>query len=183
MGAEVVSCLPMQEPQRAVFHQNWWLDIARGLSDLRELKVTRGNRIVGTLSYVLRRNRLGLTFGQDPYWAHLGGPIINEELPAPEQADVIRCLLKRLPRRRSFSFVCDPTLSYGGLVREAFFDAGFEHSSQITYVRLPADGDVLNERKRKHRGHIKRAAKCLACVDISASEFVKFFEANLRARG
>ena len=30
---------------------------------------------------------------------------------------------------------------------------------------------------------IKRAARELDCVDISAEEFVRFFEANLKARG
>ena len=42
---------------------------------------------------------------------------------------------------------------------------------------------MQDERKRKHRGHIKRAAKCLQCVDITAREFVKNFEENLRVRG
>jgi|KBSMisStaDraftv2_1062788.scaffolds.fasta_scaffold01995_11 hypothetical protein len=187
MGA-TLPYIPIQEPGRfrfdlSVFHQDWWIDIARTSPDYRELRVDRGGRLVGRLPYVLRRNRLGLTFGQDPYWAHLGGPIVQEELTSAEQADVIRRLIVKLPRRTSFSFVCDPTLSYSGLVRAAFIDAGFEHSTQTTYVRLPEEGDILNERKRKHRGHIKRAAKSLACVDITAREFVEFLGTNLRARG
>ncbi len=51
----------------------------------------------------------------------------------------------------------------------------------MTYLRLPSDGDVLNTRKSKHKGHIKRAAKELDCVDVSAKEFVQFFETNLKA--
>jgi len=188
MGAEVLSYLLVQEPKRvrfdlSGFHEEWWLDIAKKASDYHELKVNLGGRIVGRLPFVLWRNRLGLSFGQDPYWAHLGGPIVEEELGASEKAKVIRDLVRQLPRRTSFSFVCDPTLSYSDLVRKAFIDGGFEHSAQTTYVRLPEEGDVLSERKRKHRGHIKRAAKSLASVDITAKEFVQFFEANLGAKG
>ena len=189
MATDVVSSsLLVQDYERerfdsSVFHQGWWQDIAQRFPGYRELKVARGERTVGRLPFVLWRNRLGLTFGQDPYWAHLGGPLVEEDLSSEEKSKVLRDLLQQLPRRASFSFVCDPTLSYADLVRKAFFDAGFEHSSQITYVRLPEDGDVLSERKRKHRGHIKRAAKCLECVDLTANEFADFFEKNLKARG
>ena len=189
MGIDVMSpSLLAQGSERgrfdlSVFHQSWWQQIALGFPGYREVKVLRGDRQVGRLPFVLRRNRLGLASGQDPYWAHLGGPIVEEGLSSLEKANVLRELLKQLPRRASFTFVCDPTLSYADLVRSAFFEAGFEHSSQITYVRHPDENDVLNERKRKHRGHIKRAAKCLSCVDITAREFVTYFEENLKASG
>jgi len=189
MGVDVMSpSLLAQGSERgkfdlSVFHQSWWQQIAQGFPGYRELKVMRDGRLVGRLPFVLRRNRLGLAFGQDPYWTHLGGPVVEEDLGGLEKANVLRELLKQLPRRASFTFICDPTLSYADLVRSAFFEAGFEHSSQITYIRLPDGGDVLNDRKRKHRGHIKRAAKCLSCVDITAREFVMHFGENLRARG
>ncbi|MBS1806398.1 MAG: hypothetical protein JST28_23890 [Acidobacteria bacterium] len=167
----------------SVFHQSWWQEIAQGFPGYREVKAMRNGRLVGRLPFVLRRNRLGLAFGQDPYWTHLGGPVVEENLSVREKLDVLRDLLKQLPRRASFTFTCDQTLCYADLVRTAFFEAGFEHSSQITYVRLPEGGDVQNERKRKHRGHIKRAAKRLACVDITPREFVRYFGENLMAQG
>jgi hypothetical protein len=188
MRAEVVPCSMSRDAAHvrsdlSVFSQDWWLDIARTSSDFREVKVVRGNRIVGRLPFVIWRNRLGLSCGQDPYWSHLRGPILEEGLERPAQAEVIGLLLEQLPRWTSYSFVCDPNLAYADLVRNAFRDAGFEHSTQITYVRFPGETDVLDSRKRKHRGHIKRAAKSLACVDISANEFVQFFEANLKRKG
>lgn len=190
MGADVRSTSLLVQAQASlqdkldlsVFHQAWWQDIAQGFPGYREVKAMRGSQVVGRFPFVLRRNRLGLTFGQDPYWAHLGGPTVEESLSVPEKTKALRDLLQQLPRRTSFSFVCDPTLSYASLVRDAFFDAGFEHSSQITYVRLPEDRDVLSSRKRKHRGHIKRAGKSLECVDLTATEFVEFFDTNLKAR-
>jgi hypothetical protein len=166
-----------------IFNQDWWIDIARGASEYRELKFLQGEVVVGQLPFVLLRGRLGLVRGQDPHWSHLGGPIVDHRLSRSEQAEVIRSLIEQLPRWASFYFVCNPDLSYADLVRSAFKNSGFDHATQMTYLRLPSDGEVLNTRKSKHKGHVKRAAKELECVDISAKEFVQFFETNLKARG
>jgi hypothetical protein len=166
-----------------IFSQDWWIDIARGSSQYRELKVLNGDVAIGRLPFVLSKNRIGLVQGHDPHWSHLGGPIVDEKLSRMEQAGVIRSLLEQLPRSVSFHFVCNPDLSYADLVRSAFWESGFHHTTQVTYLRPPSDGDVLNTRKSKHRGHFTRAAKELDCVDITAKEFVRFFEANLKARG
>lgn len=189
MGAEVMlSSLLVQEPQQAridlsVFHQEWWLEVARRFPGFCELRVLDGNHVVGRLPFVRWRNRLGLAFGHDLYWAHLGGPVVEQGLSDSEKRKVIRSLVAQLPRRTTLGFVCDTTLDYAQIVRDAFVEAGFEHSTQITYVRPPGERDVLDERKRKHRGHIKRAAKYLDCVDITPSEFTEFLETNLKARG
>jgi hypothetical protein len=166
-----------------IFSQDWWINVARGSSEYRESKVLQGEVTIGRLPFVLSRNRIGLVRGHDPHWSHLGGPIVDERLSRTEQAQVIRSLLEQLPRSVSFHFVCNPDLSYADLVRSAFERSGFYHTTQITYLRLPSEGDVLNTRKSKHKGHIKRAAKELDCVDISAKEFVQFFETGLKARG
>ncbi len=187
MHSQPLSSLLSQASRRArselsVFSQDWWLDLARRSPEYRELKVVRGSRIIGRLPFVLSRNRLGLYSGHDPYWSHLGGPVLDSGLNRFEKASVIRELLQQLPQWTSFCFVCDSSVSYADLVRDAFIEAGFEHSTQITYVRFPA-GDVLHPRKSKHRGHIRRAAKSLAYVDITAADFVRFLEMNLKARG
>ncbi len=166
-----------------IFNQNWWINVARGASEYRELKVIHGDVVVGQLPFVLLRGRLGLLRGQDPHWSHLGGPIVDQRLSRAEQAEVIRSLIEQLPRWASFCFVCNPELSYADLVKSAFKQSGFDHATQITYLRHPSDGDVLNTRKSKHKGHFKRAAKELECVDVSAKEFVQFFEMNLKAKG
>ena len=41
------------------------------------------------MSYVLSRN-LGLFQAHDPYWSHLGGPIVDERLTRKEQAEVVQ---------------------------------------------------------------------------------------------
>jgi hypothetical protein len=164
-----------------IFSQDWWINIARGPSKYRELKVVHKGVVVGRLPFVLSRSRLGLLRGQDPHWSHLGGPIVDQRLSRTEQAEVVRSLLEQLPRWASFHFVCNPELSYADLVRSAFKQSGFDHTNQMTYLRLPSEDNVLNTRKSKHKGHITRAAKELDCVDVSAKEFVQFFGTNLKA--
>jgi hypothetical protein len=166
-----------------IFSQDWWIDAARGSSEYRELKVLQGDVVIGRLPFVLSKNRIGLVQGHDPHWSHLGGPIVDEKLSRTEQARVIHSLLKQLPRSVSYHFVCNPDLSYADLVRSAFWESGFHRTTQVTYLRPPSEGDVLNTRKSKHRGHFRRAAKELDCVDITAKELVRFFETNLKARG
>ena len=180
-GLEQVSGIDQSE--LPIFSQDWWIDIARGSSEYRELKVLQGDVTIGRLPFVLSRNRIGLVRGHDPHWSHLGGPIVDERLSRTEQAKVICSLLEQLPRSVSFHFVCNPDLSYADLVKNAFKKSGFDHTTQVTYLRLPSEGDVMNTRKSKHKRHIKRAAKELDCVDISAKEFIQFFETNLKARG
>ena len=164
-----------------IFNQDWWITIARGSSDYRELRVVDGDAVLGKLPYVLSRN-YGFLQAHDPHWSHLGGPILDERLSRKEQAEVVQQLLAKFPRWCSGYFVCDPNRSYADLVRDAFKRAGFEHTAQTTYVRYPTDVPVTNLRKGKHNGHIRRASQKLDCVDISATEFVRFYEANLKAR-
>lgn len=173
----------IDQSELPVFNQDWWIDIARASSEYREAKVVHGDVTIGRLPYVLSRNRIGLARGLDPHWSHLGGPIVDRRLSRTKQANVIRSLLEQLPRSVSFHFVCNPDLSYADLVRSAFSESGFDHMTQVTYLRLPSEDNVLNVRKSKHKGHIKRAAKELDCVDVSGKEFVQFFETNLKARG
>ncbi len=164
-----------------IFNQDWWISIARGSSEYRELKIVDGGAVLGKLPYVLSRNH-GLFQAHDPHWSHLGGPIVDERLSRTKQAEVVRQLLAKLPRWWSGYFVCNSNKSYADLVREAFKRAGFEHTAQTTYVRYPTDAPVTTLRKGKHSGHIRRASQKLDCVDISATEFVRFYEANLKAR-
>ncbi len=166
-----------------IFCQDWWTRTACRSSDYCELKVFHGDIIVGRLPLILSRSRFGLVRGQDPHWSHLGGPIVDHRLSRTEQAEVIRSLIQQLPRRASFYFVCNPDLSYADLVRKVFKESGFDHTTQITYLRHPSGSGVLDAKKRNHKGHIKRAAKELDCVDITAREFVQFFGTNLKARG
>src|ERR1700756_183547 len=174
VGHELERSAGIDERDLTIFNQDWWIDIARESSDYREAKVFSGGAVVGKFPFVLSRNRLGLVQAHDPHWSHLGGPVVDESLSRPEQTHVIHLLLEQLPRWTSFCFVCDPSSSYADLVKHAFVSRGFEHSTQLTFVRHPSDGEVMCTRSGKHRGHIRRAAKELDCVEIASRDFVQF---------
>lgn len=165
----------------SIFSQDWWLRIVSGSPDYREVRVVLGNVVVGRLPFILSRSKTGFVRCFNPYWSRLAGPIVDPGLSREQQTQVICALLQQLPHWASFGFVCNSNLAYADIVRSAFREAGFEHSTQVTYVRSPF-GDVLDTRKAKHRGHLKRAAKELHCVDISAKEFVQFYKTNLNAQ-
>jgi len=173
----------IDQSQLPIFCQDWWTEIARGSSEYHELTAFHRDVVVGRFPLILSKSRFGLVLGLNPHWSHLGGPVVDDGLSRTEQADVIRSLLQQLPRGASFCFVCNPDLSYADLVRSAFKEVGFDHTIQMTYLRHPSGDDVLNYRKRKHKGHIRRAARELDCVDITAREFVQFYETNLNAKG
>jgi len=178
---QALSGSELNQSDLPIFNQDWWITIARGSSDYRELRIVDGDVVLGKLPYVLSRS-LGLFQAHDPHWSHLGGPIVDERLSRKEQAEVVQQLLAKFPRWCSGYFVCDSNRSYADLVRDAFNGAGFEHTAETTYVRYPTDAPVTNLRKGKHNGHIRRAAQKLECVGISATEFVRFYEANLKAK-
>jgi hypothetical protein len=166
-----------------IFSQDWWLNIVSSSPDYREIKVVRENVLVGRLPFILCSHKPGFTWGYNPHWSRLAGPMVDERLSRPEQTEVIVSMLGQLPQGASFNFVCDPNLPYADIVRSAFQQARFEHSTQINYVRPPERSDVLASRRAKHRGHLKRAARDLHCVEIGATDFVRFYAAKLNAQG
>jgi hypothetical protein len=61
--------------------------------------------------------------------------------------------------------------------------AGFTHTKQVNYVRRPGTLDVMGGLKSKHRTHIKAAAKRMEIIELSAEDFVNFYESNLETLG
>lgn len=165
-----------------IFNQDWWINTARGSSHYRELRVFDGDVIVGRLPYILSRYQIGLFQALNPHWSHLGGPIIDERLDREDQAEVLNLLVQQLPRWATIQFVCNSNVSYADLVRSAFQNNGFEHQTQITYVRHPTEDNTIRTHKSKHSGHIRRADKELDCIDVSGMNFIQFYEENLKAR-
>jgi hypothetical protein len=167
----------------AVFQQPWWLEIARGDEDYRELQVRRNGMIVGNLAFIVVTNKLGNKLAFPPIWSHLGGPVVSQALDRDERAGVIRQLIARLPGKVSFKFVCNPNTADADLIRQAFEEEGFEHRAETTYLQRPEGPDILSRISSKHKGHLRRAERDLDVVQIGADEFIEFYRANLRAAG
>jgi hypothetical protein len=166
-----------------VFEQPWWIELAKGDSDYRELQVSRNGVTVGHLAFILVTNKLGNKLGFPPIWSHLGGPVVSQDLGREERADVIRELIAQLPRNTSFRFVCSPGTSDADLTKQEFTRAGFEWSTEITYLQYPSDQGILERLFGESRRQVASAPKKLQVLDIDADEFVAFYEVNLRESG
>lgn len=166
-----------------VFQQPWWIKIAKGDSDFCELQVRRNNVTVGKLAFILVTNKFGNKLGFPPVWSHLGGPVVSQNLDREERVNVIRELIAQLPRNISLRFVCSPATTDADLTKQEFARAGFECSTEITYLQYPSDAGILERLSGESRRQIASAPKKLQVLDIGADEFVSFYELNLAAAG
>jgi hypothetical protein len=166
-----------------VFQQPWWLEIARGDSDYREVHVRRDGVSVGHLAFIVVTNKLGNKLGFPPVWSHLGGPVVSQALESEERCQVIHELVAQLPGNMSFRFVCSPDAADADAVRQEFEMAGFTRSTETTYLQYPDDKGILERLSGESRRQLASAAKKLQVMDIGADEFIAFYEANLAAAG
>jgi hypothetical protein len=167
----------------AVFQQPWWLEIAKRGEDYREFVVRKCGKIVGSLGFVVATNKAGNRLGFPPIWAHLGGPVLDQSLNHIEKAEALRRLMVQLPRNISFKFVCSPDTADAGAIRQEFRRAGFECSSETTYLQYPDDKGILERLTGESRRQIASASKRLRVTDLGADDFIAFYEANLATAG
>ena len=165
-----------------IFQRSWWQTIARGNGTLVVERVSRQGAILGQLSYVKTRNRLGFALGDIPHWTHFSGPWLNDSLSQAEKARVLAELVSRLPRSVSLELLCHPRQCNAELVREVFERAGFCVTAQNTYAQSPDDPDVMSRISIGQRKNILRAAKKLNVIDVDADEFIRFYAGNLGER-
>jgi hypothetical protein len=138
---------------------------------------------VGRLPYIERKNGLGIPWGISTHWSHLGGPIISQSLSDEVKSDVLRQLIAQLSRKTSFHFVCSSHANDANLIRQAFTNAGFMYSRQITYSLHPEESDLMSRLSSKPRSHIRSAERDLEVMEIGAGEFTSIYETNLKASG
>ena len=166
-----------------IFQQGWWLGISRGLKPLKLEEVKHSGQIVGRLSYVTRRSRLGFPLGEIPHWTHLAGPWLSQNLYPLQKQEVLEKLVSRLPKRVSFSFTCHPCENDAALITNVFQNAGFNVAVQKTFSQTPDDIIVMSRINVEQRKNIVRAEKKLEITRIDVDTFVEFYGRNLVARG
>ena len=166
-----------------VFQQRWWVEIACGTALLNEVKVVEGKTVVGSLPYVVKRNKSGIKYGAFSDWTHISGPVVSQNLSEKQKAEIIHQLLAQLPRNVSLTFVCRRTSRDAELIGRAFKAAGFSHSIQTTYSQPRSAQSALSRISRKHAKHIMSADRRLDVIDIDADRFIRFYETNLKEAG
>jgi hypothetical protein len=165
-----------------VYQQSWWVGIARGSARYIEAQVYKDGVLVGSLPYIERKNALGIRWCITPHWSHFGGPVVSQALSDAEKTNVLRQLIAQLPQKTRFIFnlICSSHANDADLIRQAFINAGFEYARQLTFLQSPKDAGVMSRLSIKHRSQIKSADKDLEVMEIDASEFISFYETNLK---
>ena len=170
----------LQVPQESFFYNR----AANGLRKFEPM-AWRNGRLVGRLPFTVRRQR-GLFFsGGPPSWAHIAEPILKSDLSDQDKSNVLRELVLQLPRWTSLCFVCNPQQN-DQMYIQIFKEAGFEHSTQDTYLALPSDPSVTdpnngNGLRNKRLDSIKCARrKIVITEDLSTEQFIEFYARNLK---
>jgi hypothetical protein len=147
-----------------IFQQDWWLKIARGSARLKEVQVHDANGVVvGSLTYVVYHNVLGIPLGSGSWLSRVSGPIVCDNLSDEGKILVLTQLIKKLPNI-SFTFSIREHTPNARLIRQAFKYAGFECSEQINYSQPPEDG--ARRLGTKLRENIKQAYNKLDVISI-----------------
>ncbi len=144
--------------------------------------------VVGSMSYRVTNNRIGIPWVSSPHWSHLGGPVLREALRDEEKTrvygQIIAKLMEQAPRDSSFRFVCSPHANDREFIKHAFINAEFEHTSELTYSVSPNDPDIIGKLSSRCRTQINSAKRTLEITDkIDASQFIEFYKENLKAAG
>jgi hypothetical protein len=162
-----------------IFQQDWWLKIARGSARLKEVQVHGANGVViGSLTYIVQHNVLGIPSGRAPHLSRVSGPIVSKNLSEEEKSIVFTRLIKELPNI-SFTFHVAEHAPDAYLITEAFKHAGFECFERIIYSQPP--GNVTNRLGTQLRKHTKQALNTVSLIDIDPNTFINFYRANLEA--
>jgi hypothetical protein len=180
-GATVPAEQP-SEPGTLLFHEPWWLAAVTG-GAYREVKVTRGDQVVGRLPYTLSR-QAGFSVSHMPPFTHVLGPALQLGSGKPQtlvlrRLSVIRELLDQLPPVASFKQALALSLVDG----LAFQERGFQVSPQYTF-QIDCRGDVeslWSEVHFKTRQHIRRAEEKFEIRTITDPRvFIDFYLDNVR---
>jgi hypothetical protein len=181
---------PMDRSQLPVYQQGWWRDIIFKAPGYREINVFLGNKVAGTLAYIISKpsdgdkplgfKLSGLDLGITP-WTHLSGPILASGLDKNEQKAVATELIRRVPRSISVRFVYDADDPYAELYGEICKNAGFSMTVEQNFREPPDAADVLGRMNREKRKKIKAAKNCLNVTDMTPELFTKFYADNIKA--
>ena len=168
----------------SIFHERWWLDIATQ-GNWKLAVVKQNDEVIGEMPYAMQRTRLWRVSHLPPLTRTLG-PVIksvtgSEARQLHHELDVTGKLIEQLPDCDSFFQVLDPRI--GDAL--AFALHGFTVSARYTFRidRNTTADEAWKRLNSKTRNVIRSASRELTIVpDLTPSEFIAFYEANLAAR-
>ncbi|MGA3249710.1 MAG: GNAT family N-acetyltransferase [Paraburkholderia sp.] len=176
--------LPDETAARSIFHEPWWLDIATG-GNWSTAKVVRGANVLGELPYYSTHKGMWRISQLPPLTRTLGPVIPSPGLDSAHEQhhrlSVTAELIEQLPAFDSFVQIFDPRVKDA----LAFALQGFTVSVRYTF-QIEPDCTIPEAWARLHgktRNVIRSADKKLTVAPIATpSEFLQFYESNLRER-
>ncbi len=179
-----------------IFAQPWFKTIAHG-DDIRQVHARDGHgALVCTFSYAERR-RFGLfsrITSLDKWRRIWAFQFHKAHLSEDEKRDAVRAIVEQLPNAFAhYEFVLDDD---SGLLADALAAGGFSHVKMPKYVRAPsgrsyrglaiedaylrATSDVLRSISKDARTRTEQAKAHTEITELSASDFIRFYEESLR---
>jgi len=161
-----------------VFMQDWFTGLIARKSDVIRTTVARDNMAAGVYIVFPYRNALGMKQAYNLPWAHLGGPVIDENADPVQRSQIVKDLIDQLPSNRSYFL----TLSNEGDFN-AFLAAGFEGELEENFV-IPVEQAATWESGlcKMARRHLRRAREDLNVSTLDPAEFVRHYGEHLSMR-
>ncbi|WDR01291.1 hypothetical protein PSQ19_10575 [Devosia algicola] len=153
---------------------------------LRQIRITKQGTLIGMLEYYAAVDEAGARRGGHPPSSYLHNLVVSKSATEAQKLRIVRQLIAQLPGNVTFGLTAGPHAKDIDILKRAFAGAGFRRWAQTTYVYSPpTDGsDLVASMKGKRIKSMLRAAKRdLDVIEISPTEFVRFFVRNLEAAG
>jgi hypothetical protein len=169
-----------------VFLQGWWIEAARSAltTPYREARIVQNGQTLARLTYTLQKSRFGFRSWKPLDWSRVNEPLVSQLLSSTEKSVLLNQLMGQLPKNISFEFVCGPSATDLDLIRQAAHQAGFCQRTETIFWQSPdASKAVMRRVSKRYRQCVNKAREELRFVDISPDQFVRLYEANLRAAG
>jgi len=163
-----------------IFHEDWWMNcVSGGKSD--RIVIERGSNVIGWLPFAIF-NEFGLSACGTPHLARLSHPVILLDSRKTESfnrgsARVISEMIRRLPRTHYTKFVIGPVWSDALAWQMNGFDTRVEHTFVLDFATSHLD--PWRAMRDKTRNIIRRAQERLTISNVSAQDFVEFYQSNL----
>lgn len=177
-----VSCditgIALDPSQQPVYMQRWFSKIAEGIGGTRQILVTENENVVGRLTVVFGRNKIGMKQAYNLPWARFQSPIVCETVSQNERAEIIRRLIRQLPTDVSYNLTLANEFDY-----RVFLSEGFEPYPEDNYIVTPDQAQRLCQSfSTMTKRHIRQAQEQLVVSTTTPRAFINIYAADLRRR-
>ena len=187
---EKYALLCEKEPTIGVYDQPWWMDAVCGPENWDILLYEKGDQILGTLPYYVKK-KFGLKYITQPKFTQHNGPWIkySENQSESKRISFEKEVMTNLIGQLEDLPVCFYQQSFSPIITnwQPFYWKGYSQSTNYTY-RLPDIHDPSNlfeEFQHNKRKNINKARKGAFKIgyDLSATDFYQHHKKCLEKQG